>query len=475
MRMKPLYEIPFIIELGEKRMKAVIISAGKGSRLNSKKSKPLTPLLGCSLIERVILSARKAGIREFVVITGYERRLLERSLGDGRKFGVDIQYIHNPDWRKGNGISVLKADEAVGKENFILLMADHVFDPGIIKILCNKKIEKDGCVLCVDRNLKRIDVEEATKVLVRDGKVQDIGKTISAYNSVDCGAFLCSPIIFEAIRKTLSQGKDTLTDAVKILGDNGKIRTADITGAQWIDVDTPKDLHEAEKMLLTSLKKETDGIVARTINRRISIQISKHLCWLKVNPNIISVFCFLLGVVSGMLFIFQNFLLGGVLAQVTSVLDGVDGEVARLTMRESRYGGFLDSILDRYADAFIILGMTYALYEGTGKLWIWLVGCIALIGSPMSMIIKEKYHAITGQKYLLIYDRRSRFIPASRDVRLFIVMVGGILNQALLALVVIAVITNVKAFLRLADMKETISRKMRQNLEKQSQVLLSGT
>ncbi|MGC1121822.1 MAG: sugar phosphate nucleotidyltransferase [Candidatus Methanofastidiosia archaeon] len=456
-------------------MKAVIVSAGKGSRLNSKKSKPLTPLLGCSLIERVVLSARKVGIREFVVVTGYERKLLERNLGNGRKFGVDIQYIYNPDWRKGNGISVLKAEEIVRKENFILLMADHVFDHGVMKTLCNKEIEKDECLVCVDRDLEHIDVEEATKVLVRDGKVRDIGKTISMYNGIDCGAFLCSPTIFEAIRETLSQEKDTLTDAVKILGDNGKVRTADVTGAQWIDVDTPKDLHEAEKMLLTSLKKETDGIVARTINRRISIQISKHLCWLKVNPNIISVFCFLLGVVSGTLFIFQNFLLGGVLAQVTSVLDGVDGEVARLTMRESRYGGFLDSILDRYADAFIILGMTYALYKGTGELWIWLVGCIALIGSPMSMIIKEKYHAITGQKYLLMYDKRSRFIPASRDVRLFIVMVGGILNQALLALVVIAVITNVKAFLRLVDMRETISRKMGQNLEKQSQFLLSGT
>ena len=456
-------------------MKAVIISAGEGSRLNLEKSKPLTPLLGCSLIERVILSARKVGIREFVVVTGYKGKLLERNLGDGEKFGVDIQYMHNPDWRKGNGISVLRAEEIVRKENFMLLMADHVFCPRMLKALCNKKIEKDACVLCVDRDLRHVDVEEATKVLVRDGKVQDIGKTISTYNSIDCGAFLCSPIIFEAIRKTLSQEKDTLTDAVKILGDNGKIRTADVTGAQWIDVDTPKDFREAERMLLTSLKKETDGIVAKILNRRISIQISKYLCRLKVDPNMISVFCFLLGVVSGTLFIFQDFLLGGVLAQVTSVLDGVDGEIARLTMRESRYGGFLDSILDRYADAFIILGMTYGLYEETGELWIWLVGCIALIGSPMSMITKEKYHAITGHKYLLKYDKRSRFIPASRDVRLFIVMVGGVFNQVLLALVVIAVITNVKALLRLVGMRETISREVGPNSEKQSQFLLSGT
>ncbi|MBU7009660.1 MAG: NTP transferase domain-containing protein [Theionarchaea archaeon] len=438
-------------------MKAVIIAAGKGSRFNSEQPKPLTSLLGLSLIGRVILSAKKAGITEFVIVTGNKAELLKKRIGGGGKYDVTILYVHNSNWRMGNGISVLKAEEIVGRENFLLLMADHVFDLKMLKILCSKNLEKNGCILCIDKNLEDIDFEEATKVLVRNGLIEDIGKTIQTYNGVDCGAFLCSPAVFEAIRTSLSHGEDTLTDGVKILCDKNKVRAADVTGVSWQDIDTQENLRAAEEMLLKSLKKKTDGLIAKAINRRFSLRISKYVSRFGINPNELSVFCFLLGVISGGLFAFQNFILGGVLAQAASVFDGVDGEIARLTMRESRYGGFLDSILDRYADAFIILGMTYAIYMERGGLWVWLGGCLALIGSPMSMLAREKYHAMTGHKYLLKYDRRSRFIPATRDVRLFVVMLGGILHQPLIALMVIAVITNMKAYLRLVDMRETIS------------------
>lgn len=459
--------------LGRKRMKAVIIAAGRGLRLNMEEPKPLALLLGLSLIERVILSAKRVGIREFIVVTGYKAEQLKKNLGDGGNLGVTIQYVHNSSWRRENGISVLEAEEVVGKENFLLLMADHIFETEILKFLCTKRLEKDELILCVDRNPEYIDMEEATKALVKNGVIQDIGKTIPRYNSADCGAFLCSPVIFDAIKTALSQGKDTLTDAVNILCRTNKARSADVTGALWIDIDTPKDLRKAEKVLLKSLKKKTDGVVAKRINRKISLEISKFLCKYNINPNFISVFCLLLGVLSGVLFVFQSFILGGIIAQIMSVLDGVDGEIARVTMRESRYGGFLDSILDRYADAFIILGMTYAVYVDRRNLWIWLVGCIALIGSPMSMLAREKYHAMTGRTYLLEYDKRSRFIPATRDVRLFIVMLGGILNQVLIALVVIAVITNVKACLRLMDVRVTISKKRVRDLEDRSQPLPS--
>ncbi len=435
-------------------MKAVIIAAGRGSRMNVEEPKPLVSLLGLSLIERVILSARKMGIKEFIIVTGYKGEQLKKNLGDGGNFGITIQYVHNSYWRKENGISVLEAEEVVGKENFLLLMADHVFEPEILKSLCGKKLEKNELILCVDRNPEYSDMEEATKVLVKDGVVRDIGKTIPRYNGADCGAFLCSPVIFDAMKIAQSQGKDMLTDAVKILCRTNRVRSADVTGTLWIDIDTQNNLRKAERVLLKSLKKKTDGLVAKRINRKISLQISKFLCKYNINPNFISVFCFLLGILSGVLFAYQSFILGGITAQIMSVLDGVDGEIARLALKESQYGGFLDSILDRYADAFIILGMTYVVYMEIGNPWIWLVGCIALIGSPMSMLAKEKYHALTGRTYLLEYDKRSQFIPATRDVRLFIVMFGGILNQVAITLVVIAVITNLKACLRLIDVRD---------------------
>ena len=102
--------------------KCLIIAAGRGSRLSSKiDSKPLTHLLGISLIERVILTAQKSGLSDFYVVTGYNgvkvREYLDR-FSKARK--ISITHIVNDEWQKGNGVSVLKARGLI-RENFILL------------------------------------------------------------------------------------------------------------------------------------------------------------------------------------------------------------------------------------------------------------------------------------------------------------------------------------------------------------------
>ncbi|NQS88801.1 NTP transferase domain-containing protein, partial [Patescibacteria group bacterium] len=118
-------------------MKALIIAAGEGKRLNSltrNKPKGLIQLLGLSLLERVILTAKQAGIYEFLVVIGYLGNRIKAKLGDGSKLGVRITYIENKEWQRGNGVSVLKAKESL-KEKFILLMSDHIFDDRILKKL----------------------------------------------------------------------------------------------------------------------------------------------------------------------------------------------------------------------------------------------------------------------------------------------------------------------------------------------------
>jgi len=95
-------------------MKALIIAAGKGSRLKSLtivEPKPLIQLLGLSLIERIILTARQAGIDEFVIVIGYLEEKIKDKLGDGKRYGVKITYIENLEWQRGNGVSVLKVKE----------------------------------------------------------------------------------------------------------------------------------------------------------------------------------------------------------------------------------------------------------------------------------------------------------------------------------------------------------------------------
>ena len=114
-------------------MKCLILASGHGSRLKAKgDSKPLVTLLGIPLIERVILTAHKTGLTDFYVVTGYDGEKVKDHLEKFSKArNISITSINNDEWKRENGISVLKAKSFI-RENFILLMSDHIFDESIL-------------------------------------------------------------------------------------------------------------------------------------------------------------------------------------------------------------------------------------------------------------------------------------------------------------------------------------------------------
>lgn len=150
-------------------MEALIIAAGVGRRLkelSKDEPKPVINLLGLSLIERVILTTKQAGVDEFIIVIGYRGDKIKSKIGTGEKYNVKIDYVQNNEWQKGNGISVLKAKKFL-KDNFVLLMADHIFDVRILKALIKQDIRK-SVLLAVDR---KAPIEGDTKVFEKKGKI----------------------------------------------------------------------------------------------------------------------------------------------------------------------------------------------------------------------------------------------------------------------------------------------------------------
>ncbi len=436
-------------------MKALIIAAGRGSRLEGltkDEPKPLIQLLGLSLIERVILTAKQAGIDEFIIVVGYLGEKIKERLGNGDNYGVKITYIENREWQRGNGVSVLKANHVLN-ENFILLMSDHIFEPKILEGL-KGIIKGDECFLCIDKKPRDyICLEDATKVKVVNDKIVDIGKELRDYNAIDCGIFLLSPIIFEALQESIGKGDETLSGGIRILARNGKIKGFDIKDRFWIDIDTKDSYEKAEKVLCKKLTKPTDGPVSKFLNRPISIRISKLLLRTEIKPNFVSVMSFGIAVLSAIFFCLGNYLsiiIGGLLAQFSSIVDGCDGEIARLRFQQSNYGAWFDAVLDRYADALIILGMTYGYWSLHNTMMIWLIGFIALIGSFMNSYTAGKYDSVLEKKI-----KREWFeIRIGRDVRLFIIMVGALLNQVFYILVILGLVTNIESVRRLFSLRD---------------------
>ncbi len=441
-------------------MKCLIIAAGKGSRLQHRgDSKPLIPILGIALIERVIRTAVEAGADEFYVVIGYQgervRLFLERL---AERLGIVITPLANGDWDKENGLSVLKARDVL-HEPFLLLMADHLFDPNLVRPLTTLKLGDREIALVVDGDTSNplIDLEDVTRVKVEDDssmegkKIRNIGKGLADFNGFDTGIFLCSPAIFKALeRSNEKDGDTTLSAAVRILGAEGCAKAILMDGF-WIDVDDPAAFKRAERALLDRLRdKPTDGPVARYLNRPISVRISRHLVKRNVTPNQISVFSFLCSVLAAGLFAIGGYValfLGGVMAQFASIIDGCDGEVARLKYQSSDFGGWFDAVLDRYADAFLLFGLTWHLLAAEANGWVLFAGFMAIIGSFMLSYTADKYDNLMRDR---IRAGGKTGLRMGRDVRVFLIFLGALANMVLPILVLIAVVMNLETLRRVS-------------------------
>jgi CDP-L-myo-inositol myo-inositolphosphotransferase len=435
-------------------MKCLVLAAGKGSRLcREAESKPLCPLLGVPLIERSIRAAKAGGVDAFVVVTGHLGERVTRFLNSlSRRLDVSITCERNPDWEAENGLSVLSARRFFDGP-FLLIMADHLVEAPLIRDVQIGGLDNGALRLAVDTDMDNplVDLEDATRVrLDEEGWIRDIGKGIERADAYDTGVFLATPALFDALKRAAATGDTDLSSGVRLLANEGLARAVDVTGRSWIDVDDHKAFKNAEEVLLDRLRgKPSDGPVSRWINRPLSIRLSRFLVKLPVTPNQISLFSFSLSLAAAFLFSVGSYaalVAGAVFAQAGSVIDGCDGEVARLKFLGTDYGGWLDAVLDRYADALLLFGLTWHITQGGANAVAWLAGFAAIIGSFLLSYTADKYDS-------RMRSRVTQGLPGGlrlgRDVRVFLIMIGALLNQVLLTLVIIALAMNFETVRRL--------------------------
>jgi len=178
-------------------------------------------------------------------------------------------------------------------------------------------------------------------------------------------------------------------------------------------VHTPEDRIAAEKKLNRWLVKPTDGCFAQT-NRRISVPISRQLIKLPITPNMVSIFTLGVGVASGFFFAcggYWSTLAGAVLSWWASVLDGCDGEVARLKLLESDFGCWLETICDYLYYLLIFGGMAIGLTRTSGNSTYLTLGAVLLVGAVMSFLVagfgRSRLAAGRPEQYLKIWQKKA--------------------------------------------------------------------
>jgi len=228
---------------------ALILAAGNGSRLapvSGGMPKPLVKLRGKPILEHIMSAAHEAGIQKFVIVVGYHGDAIRSWIARCPLDGVEIELVENHEYKKDNGVSVLKAADAIDGP-FLLLMGDHLFQPGTATALLQQPLNEDEVILAIDYGVERIfDLDDATKVACEGGYITAIGKNIEQYEAIDTGMFLCSPVVFSSLRSALKKGNCSLSDAMRVMISNRKLRSFDIGDGLWQDVDTPQAFAHAE-------------------------------------------------------------------------------------------------------------------------------------------------------------------------------------------------------------------------------------
>jgi len=154
-----------------------------------------------------------------------------------------------------------------------------------------------------------------------------------------------------------------------------------------VPVASPGDLPRAERHLLRSLVKDTEGFMSRHFDRKISLAISRRLAGTRVTPNQMTLVSIAIGIFGAFFFLSPSPALqtvGALLFVLHSIVDGCDGELARLRFQESRSGGLLDFWGDNVVHCAIYTAIAIGWSRRIGEPWPLWVGASAILGNLAS-------------------------------------------------------------------------------------------
>jgi dTDP-glucose pyrophosphorylase len=235
-------------------MKALILAAGRGTRLGAltqNQPKPMIPIAGVPMVERIMtMLDKEGGITEFVLVTGYLAEVIQAYFGDGSKWGWKVQYAHQAE-QKGVAHAVNCASDLLSDSDFFMTFGDIMLDPsnykrGVEEYVASNTGDK-SCKTIVGMNWVE-DPYRGSAIYMDDDNVIDHidekppkGTATSHWNSA--GLFVFDPMIFKYTSTIApsARGEYEMPDAITALIKDGyTAKGLPVTG-DWRDVGTPED------------------------------------------------------------------------------------------------------------------------------------------------------------------------------------------------------------------------------------------
>ena len=265
----------------ERITKAVVLAAGKGVRLwplTEHRSKHMIPIAGRPVIGHVVSAVESSGTRNLLVVTGYKEELIRKYLGDGTRWGVKIEYVHQGDVT-GTASALSVTREQVADGDFIAVYGDLVLAPAAITRVLDTHRRKRSMatvgLVPVSRpesyGMARISGGWLTEIVEKPQPSE------SPSDLANAGVYVLNSTIFDYLEKTLRSGRGEyeITDAISSLAGEGKsVAWARIGASDWQDIGRPWDLLSANANLLARLKRSVHGTIEKgvTIIGRVNVE-----------------------------------------------------------------------------------------------------------------------------------------------------------------------------------------------------------
>lgn len=197
-------------------------------------------------------------------------------------------------------------------------------------------------------------------------------------------------------------------------------------------IDSPQKIAKAEKDLCETIRQSTPGPVAKYLNKRISLPISLWLAKTNIHPNWVTLANMVLGIASGFWIAkgtYLSYLIGALMFQLASILDGCDGELAKLKFKTSRFGQYLDTLSDNGALISFFIGLIAAFSKNhapamtLGMALLLVVGLGGLLGQMILYLkkyTKSASLATFDKEYLAKLPATSFFIRCVQVGKIFV-------------------------------------------------------
>jgi phosphatidylglycerophosphate synthase len=194
-------------------------------------------------------------------------------------------------------------------------------------------------------------------------------------------------------RDTASSGKPIVRLSARLLPSVECLRalrenpSADPAGTGVFEIRGAQDLPRAERWLLDGLVKDTEGFMSRHVERKISLAISRRLAPTRVTPNQMTIVSLLVGLAGAAFFLSSRPAMqfaGALLFLAHSILDGCDGELARLKFQTSRMGGIIDFWGDNAVHSAVFAAIAIGWWRSSEQIQPLLLGAAAIAGTLLS-------------------------------------------------------------------------------------------